>query len=202
MKDHHDPNTDSGFYEITTISGTHLYITADAWLETLRGLDFPLDGEGSLALMSLPDAAQGEVALVFAPPANSVCEGGPEGRPLRLELAFVRGDNTALMALAAPVATPIGEAVLFTAVDLGKADNRKVVERFANQELIHFIVVHPQTGAVRGSLKAASTALLAQIQGALVVTMSARELETGEGLLAVEELHAKLIGADDTPADI
>ena len=109
------------------ISGMRVVVFADAWLQTLDNLDFPLDGGGGFAILPLADAGLTEMALVFAHPVNALAPLSEP--PFGLELAFARGENTVLLGLAAPSPTPDGGAVAFTSVDLG---NPVVRERLAS----------------------------------------------------------------------
>jgi hypothetical protein len=190
-----DPPSAS-FFEFVSISGTRVFVAADVWFQTLDVLDFPLDGGGGLAILSLADTGLAETALVFAPPANALA---PLSEPIRLEVAFARGKNTVLMGLAAPSPTPVGDAVLFTAVDLGKPGNRACLAEFASQRCIHLLVVHPRRGALLGDIEMRSPDMLGHIREILAATTDIREMDLSEGLLAYAELYNTLRGAPEPP---
>jgi hypothetical protein len=180
------------------ISGMRVFIAADAWLQTLDNLHLSLDGGGGLAMLPLGDTGLRETALVFAPPVNALA---PLSESFRFELAFARGKNTMLLGLAAPSATPDGEVVLFTYLDLGKPVARDCVAEFASQPCIHLLVVHPRTGALLGDIKMHSPDMLGGIREVLAATADVREMDLSERLRAYADLNTTFCGAGLPPDD-
>ena len=178
-------------FEFRTLSGIPVYVPSDTWTETLDNLGFPLDGDGAIALLPMTEMGLHEMVVLFAPPSNAHVM---LSEPMRVELAFARGDDTLLMALGIPSRTPAGESLLFTALDLGKAGNREALSIFAGAERVHVIVLDPKTGAILGDIRLRATDMLAHLQMVLDDSEDVRELDLTEGVLAYAQLFELFFG--------